>query len=139
MRTGTHSTNPLLLLIEPQAADRERYGTWLEQAGFGVMECPGPGRIDMTCLGARGQRCALVEAADMAVLDLRVVRDAYQEHTASRRLLRFYLDCGKPVLLIGGETRPKTAFDDEHVSVMRRKPTKRTLVSAVRTLLEEAS
>jgi hypothetical protein len=75
----------------------------------------------------------------MAVLDLRVVRDAYQEHTASRRLLRFYLNCGKPVLLIGGETRPKTAFEDEHVSVMRRKPTKRTLVSAVRTLLKEAS
>jgi hypothetical protein len=139
VNAGTHSTSPLLLLIEPDAVERERYGGWLEQAGFGVMECPGPGRIDMTCLGVRGHRCVLVEAADMAVLDVRVLRDAYRERAAGRRLLRFYLECGKPVLLMGGTTRPKTEFNDEHVSVMRRKPTRRALLSAVRTLLEEAS
>ncbi len=37
------------------------------------MDCPGPQREDFTCLGIRGQRCALVAIADLAILDGRVL------------------------------------------------------------------
>jgi hypothetical protein len=126
--------NALVLLVEPEEAEQERFAAWLEAAGIGVMVCPGPQRVDFTCLGVRGQRCGLVEIADLAIVDVRVFDGAYQEHTPSRELLRCYLRADKPILLLGPIRGSVRLFTDVEVGLLER-PTRRFLVSAVRRLL----
>ena len=41
----------LVLLVEPDADEREQFGSWLEAAGYGVINCPGPPGAGMVCLG----------------------------------------------------------------------------------------
>jgi hypothetical protein len=131
------SNDGLVLLVEPDGEERQRLGSWLERAGFGVMDCPGPSRTDYTCLGVRGERCALVEVADLAILDARLLDDAYLEKTPSRRLLHYYLSAGKPVLILSGPGALSRSFYDDQVAVLR-VPTRRTFVSKVRKLIGEA-
>ncbi|HYM49511.1 MAG TPA: hypothetical protein VET65_02950 [Candidatus Limnocylindrales bacterium] len=125
----------IALLVEADEADRERYGAWLEGAGIGVINCPGPKRDDFTCLGVRGERCGLVEIADLAILDVRLLDDAYRPATGSRRLLHYYLNSGKPIVLVGSLDRSERRIRDDQVALVRR-PSARSLVSAVRRLLQ---
>ncbi len=118
--------------------DRDRLGGWLEGAGFGVIECPGPNRIDLARPGVRGRRCPLVETADLAILDVRVVSDAFREKAPSRRLLRLYLSSREPVLLIGERAGPRRSFHENGVTILRARPSRRSLVGAVQQLLKEA-
>ena len=60
----------IVLLVEPDAGEREQFGAWLEAAGYGVINCPGPPGAGMVCLGQRGCACGLVEISDVLVLDL---------------------------------------------------------------------
>jgi hypothetical protein len=135
MKSASGGGETLLLLVEPDEDDRERFGGWLEGSGFGVMDCPGPSSVEFTCLGVRGQPCPLLNAADLVILDLRLLSDAYQEKAPSRRLLRYYLDRGKPVILLGEMAPPRRYFRDNGVTVLPR-PTRRSLVSTVRWLME---
>ena len=130
--------NALVLLVEPEEAEQERLGGWLEGAGIGVMACPGPQRQDFTCLGVRGQRCGLVEIADLAIVDVRVIEGAYQEHTPSRELFRHYLRADKPILLLGPMSGSARVFRDVEVRLLER-PTRRSLVDSVRRLLQMAA
>jgi len=113
----------IVLLVEPDAGEREQFGSWLESAGYGVINCPGPTGAGMVCLGQRGRACGLVEISDLLVLDLRLVRDAISERTPGRRLIHYYLSSGKPVMLLGDVAQLGQRYHDDQVVVLPRRST----------------
>jgi hypothetical protein len=120
MTVATRQSERLVLLVEPDADDRERHGAWLEAAGYGVINCPGPAEAGMVCLGQRGRTCGLVEIADVLVLDLGLVRDAVGKRTPGRRLLHYYLSSGKPVMLLARPRQGGQRYRDDGVAVLQR-------------------
>ena len=125
----------LVLLIEPDESDRSRLGEWLEGAGYSVMLCPGPKREDFTCLGVRGQRCALVEIAELAILDGKTLLEAESDPQAATRLLRYYLGSDKPVLVLADGIGAEFSFEDDRVAVATR-ASRQSVLTAVRELLQ---
>jgi hypothetical protein len=121
MPRTTPKRDRLVLLVEPDAEEREEFGGWLEAAGYGVINCPGPPGAGMVCLGQRGRACGLVEISDLLVLDVRLVRDAVRERTPGRRLIHYYVSSGKPVMLLGDPEQLGKRYRDDQVIVLPRK------------------
>lgn len=127
-----------VLLVEPDSVDRERFGSWLESAGIDPINCPGPHTPDFTCLGTSNKGCPLVDLADVAVLDICRLPGVSTKGLPSWRLLRYYLEHGKPVVVIADRYR-KPAFRPEQVFVLRPNPGRESLLLAVRAVLREAA
>jgi hypothetical protein len=136
MPRPTRKKDRLVLLVEPDAVERDQFGGWLEAAGYGVINCPGPPGAGMVCLGQRGRACGLVEISDLLVLDLRLVRDAVSERTPGRRLVHYYLSSGKPVMLLGDPAQLGKRYRDDQVVVLPegRNVSRRTFIKAVQGL-----
>ena len=127
-----------VLLVEADPSDRERFSTWLESAGIDPINCPGPHQPDFTCLGTSRASCPLVEVADIAVLDVRRLPGISTKGLPGWRLIRFYLERGKPVVVIADRYR-KSAFRPEQIFVLRPNPGRESLLLAVRAVLREAA
>jgi hypothetical protein len=125
----------LILLVESVAADRRRVGQWLEDAGYNLMDCPGPQRADFSCLGVRGRRCALVEIADLAILDSRVLHRASSDDRAATRLVHYYLTSGKPVLVLTDPSTSPLTFENDRIAIADRS-SKKAVVTAAKELLD---
>jgi hypothetical protein len=137
MPRTTPMRDRLVLLVEPDAAEREEFGSWLEAAGYGVINCPGPPGAGMVCLGQRGRDCGLVEISDLLVFDVRLVRDAVRDRTPGRRLIHYYLSSGKPVMLLGDPAQLSKRYRDDQVIVLPRKgPVSRKAFMATISRLE---
>lgn len=136
MPRPTPKRDRLVLLVEPDAVERDQFGSWLEAAGYGVINCPGPPGAGMVCLGQRGRPCGLVEISDLLVLDLRLVRDAVNERTPGRRLVHYYLWSGKPVMLLGDPAQLGKRYGDDQVVVVPegRNVSRRTFIKTVQRL-----
>jgi hypothetical protein len=106
----------LILLVEPDPHDRDHLGASLEAAGYGLMDCPGPRREDFTCLGIHGRRCALVEIADLAILDARALQAAGVDRKPAARLLHYYLSSDKPVLVLTDQQEQPFSFENDRVA-----------------------
>lgn len=126
----------LVLLAEPDAAEGEKLGAWLEKAGYGVINCPGPPGAGLIWLGQRGKACGLVEIVDLLVLDVGLVADAAGERTPGRQLLHYYLSSGKPVLLLGDSAQTGRRYRSDQVAILprRRGVTQRALLRSIRRL-----
>lgn len=124
----------LILLVEGDETERERIGGWLQEAGYGLMDCPGPQRQDFTCLGVRGEHCALVEIADLAILDSYSLLDA-PDYKAASCLLRYYLRSDKPVLVLADGIGSEFSFEADRVAVATR-ASRASVLEAVRELLD---
>src|SRR5438094_9952586 len=103
--TNNNHVSPVVLLVERNERDRERYGAWLEDAGMTPINCPGPKVPGFSCLGTCGRPCPLAEVADLAVLDIRQLPGLSKRGLAAWRLLRYYLGLGKPVVVIADHCR----------------------------------
>src|SRR6266568_3730107 len=126
-----------VLLVEPDPVERERFGSWLEAAGVDAINCPGPHAPDFTCLGTANAACPLVNLADVAVLDVRRLPKVSAAGRPGWRLLRYYLEHGKPVVVIADRYR-KPTVRPEQVFVLRPNPGRESLLLAVRALLRAA-
>jgi hypothetical protein len=125
------------LLVSPDPGDRERFGDWLESAGIDPINCPGPNAPEFSCLGTSNCACPLVGLADVAVLDLRRLPGLTTAGRPAWRLLRYYLEHGKPVVMIADRYR-KSRFRPEQLFVLRPNPGRESLLLAVRAVLREA-
>jgi hypothetical protein len=136
MPRTTPKRDRLVLLVEPNAMERDRVGSWLEAAGYGVINCPGPPGAGMVCLGQRGRGCGLVEIADLLILDLRLVRDAVTDRTPGRRLVHYYLSSGKPLMLLGDPAQLGKRYRDDQVVVLPQagNVSRRTFIKTVQRL-----
>jgi hypothetical protein len=136
MPKTTRRSDRLVLLVEPDAGEREQFGGWLEAAGYGVINCPGPPGAGMVCLGQRGKSCGLVEISDVLVLDLQLVPDAVRDRTPGSRLIHYYLSAGKPVLLLGDKGQLARRYRDDKVVVLprREKISRRTFMTTIKRM-----
>lgn len=109
-------TDRPVLLVEPGAGAHEQFGSWLEAAGYGVINCPGPPGAGMVCLRQRGR--------------------AAGERTPDRRLIHYYLTSGKPVILLGDTAQLGTRYRDDQVALLPRqaKVSRRTFIKTIRRL-----
>src|SRR6202165_4385515 len=94
-----------VLLVGPGQEDRGRFGGWLESAGVDPINSPGPHAPDFPCLGTSNAACPLVNLADVAVLDVRRLPRTSSAGLPGWRLLRYYLEHGKPVVVIADRYR----------------------------------
>ncbi len=123
-----------VLVVEADAAERERYGSWLEGSGFDVLMCPGPTEPDYTCVGARDGACPLVDEASVVVLDMSTESEAVMMGTASEEILALYLLTGSRVVVLG--SHPGQELEDQLVR-LHRHPERAELAEAVVTLVED--
>jgi hypothetical protein len=122
-----------VLVVEADAAERSRFGAWLEHVGYDVVECPGPTEPDYTCLGSRGGTCPLAAAAAIVVLDMSLESEGVVMGTPAEELLGRYLMAGHRVVVLGshpGEELPG------QLRRLRRHPDREELVAAVRGLAD---
>jgi CheY-like chemotaxis protein len=117
-----------VLVVEPEAVERERLAAALEGDGFDVLLCSGPTEPEYTCLGARLGRCPLAAEDCVVVLDMDLASDVVSQGTSAEELLGFYLDAGHPVVTLS--SRP-TGTEDDRVLRLRRHPETDVLVTAV--------
>ncbi len=129
-------TKGAVLVVEADADERERFGTWLEESGFHVLMCPGPTEPDYTCVGARGGVCPLVGEADLVVLDMSLDSEAVMVGTAAEELLGLYLMAGRPVVVLG--SHPGAEVPGQ-LRRMHRHPSREELVDAVRAFSDQPS
>jgi hypothetical protein len=133
---ATATRDKLILLVESNRDDRGRLGEWLETAGYSLLDCPGPQREDFSCLGVRGKRCALVEIADMAILDEGVLLEAGADRRAAARLLHYYLASGKPVVVLTSGRHADVMFENDRVARVNRCKREAVLMT-IRDLLND--
>jgi len=139
--TGTPATlrtPPTVLVVEDDAVARERYGEWLEDAGYSVSNCPGPSFAGHACLGVRGEPCPLGHGADLVLLDSRRMPGVSKREKPGWRLLRYYLKTGKPIVLIAERYRRDRTFRPEQVALISSEPGRESVLLAVRRMLSES-
>jgi hypothetical protein len=131
-----YSVRKTVLLVDLDAAERDRLGESLEEAGFAVLGCPGPSAPEYTCVGARERHCPLLARADAVVLDLWTSGDALGVGTSAEELLELYVSAGRPVLALGpgGQLADPTA--DEHVLRLEAHADARAVVHSMKRLLD---
>ena len=125
-----------VLLVEPDEDVRDRIGEWLEDEGFDVLACPGPGAPQYTCVGSRAGSCPLEHDADVVVLNLFLASDAVIEGTPGEELLRYYLWKGHPVVALRHAAISAPATHPEPVRLVAWPPDREELVQAVRAATE---
>ena len=130
--------SPIVLLVEPDERDRDRYGAWLEAAGMTPVNCPGPRLPGFECLGTCGRPCPLAELADLAVIDTRRLPGLSKPGLPGWRLLRYYLSQGKPVVVIAHRYQRDRTFRPEQVRVLSPNPGPESLLLGVKSMLREA-
>ena len=91
---------PTVLLVEPDLEEADRLASWLEPAGFNVTTCPGPSAADYACVGTRRGSCPLAAPADVVIIDGWLWRDSVVEAGLAERLVTFYAQSGKPVVVL---------------------------------------
>jgi CheY-like chemotaxis protein len=109
---------PQILLVEADRDEAERYGAWLEDAGYEVTVCPGPRAPRYECIGGRKGWCPLVEPATAIVLDLRLDSDLVYEGTSGIDLMSLYFGAGRPIVAIGSDP-VTTALFGERAAYLR--------------------
>ena len=120
-----------VLLVDADADERNRLGSWLEEDGFNVITCTGPTEPDYTCIGARAGACPLADAASVVVLDMSTESELVMEGTAAEELLGLYLFSGARVVALG--SHPGEEINGELLR-RHRHPGRDELLSAVHTL-----
>lgn len=120
-----------VLLVEADPDESDLLGSWLEEAGYRVLTCPGPTEPDYTCVGDRTGACPLATEAGIVVLDMSTRSEGVGMGTASEDLLGLYLFAGRRVVALG--SRAGQEIPDQLVR-RRRHPTRGELTAAVSSL-----
>jgi hypothetical protein len=92
-----------ILLVEADDIDRERYGRWLDDAGYEVVACPGPRGPEYTCVGSRTGVCPLTRGVELIVLDTRLDSELAVAGASAADLVSVYRATGKPVVVLDPE------------------------------------
>jgi len=127
-----------VLLVEADPEERERFGTWLDEAGFEVVTCPGPTGPDYTCLGGREGTCPLVVEADAVVIDLALESEIVLTGPFAEELLALYAYSDKPLVVLGRKGRTQHVAEGR-IARVGRHPARDELVGTVRRLLALAA
>ena len=122
-----------VIMVESQDETRAMMADWLEDAGYEVLACPGPGGPDYLCLGGRGLACPLAAPADIVVLSMQLRSDYMQQGTPSWILLAYYVEAGKRVVAITSEPNSVNPLSDDQCTVLKRPVDRADLIDALKT------
>jgi hypothetical protein len=125
-----------VLVVESDADELERLGGALEDAGYEVLTCPGPGAPDYRCIGDREGYCPLLERVDVVVLDPWLAGDEYGTGTTSDVLVELYAGRGRTVVLLGSPSGWLEPFSAGNVIRLGERPDMADVVTAVRSAPE---
>lgn len=134
-KTRRWESDPTVLVVESDPEDRESIGSWLENAGFQVLACPGPQPPGYICVGGRTGWCPLIEPADVVLVDLRLISEDLVDGTSAAELFALYTSSGKPVIALGPDPRIARLFDPA-VVVAPWPPEPYSLVRSVQNALD---
>ncbi len=126
-------TNPRVLLVQKDLAERQVLATWFEMSGFDVTACPGPTAPTYVCIGDRTGSCPLMAEADAVVLDCRLDSESVLEGTSAHDLLSLYVTSDKPVVALGAP-EASVLFEQSEVLFLEREA-KGGVVRAVEELV----
>jgi hypothetical protein len=87
MDTTPDDRSRTVLLVTPERLAQSVVGGWLEDEGYDVLTCAGPGEPDYVCVGSRRGACALASGADAVVLDMWLDSDTVQRGTPGWQLM----------------------------------------------------
>src|SRR5205814_10430919 len=99
--------------------------------GYDVIACPGPSAPSYACVGSHHGRCALMDGADVVVLDLHLASDTVGEGAPAWALMLMYARSGKPIVVTTDERDPVVPTADATTAVIHRYPTREALLAAV--------
>jgi hypothetical protein len=88
------------LIVSDDAGLRQGLAARFEASGMEVMECPGPHRPDFSCVGLEGRSCALLNGADLVVVDLHPEPGGVIDTTRRAELLGHYTQEGRQVVAL---------------------------------------
>jgi hypothetical protein len=120
-----------VLVVEADPAERDRFGAWLERAGYDVICCPGPTEPDYMCLGSRGRTCPLAAESSLVVLDMSLDSEGVVMGTPAEELLGLYLMAGHRVVVLGSHPGGEVPGQ---LKRLHRHPDRDELIEAVRGL-----
>jgi CheY-like chemotaxis protein len=125
-----------ILLVEADDADRQRYGRWLEAAGYEVVACPGPQGPEYTCVGSRTGACPLTADVELIILDTRLEGELAMAGASAADLISVYRATGRPVVVL--EPRiGRAPLPEPGVVRLAWPPDRSDLVLAARALTED--
>jgi len=133
------SSRFVALVVEQDDEMRARLAEWLDDAGFTTLVCAGPRPPDFSCPGGSGLVCGLAEASDLVVLDLEMASDSLLEGPPGWQLLQYYVDTGKPVVVLADAGDPAYELRLDGVFVVHRPPLRGQLVEGARFLLRRVA
>ncbi len=119
------------MVVERDRLVRNVVGSWLEGAGFEVMECSGPSPPTYRCLASDRSSCPLVDGADLIVIDTVLDADDVEEGTPGSELLTYYLSWGKPIIALSHAWEAANTLPDDQVRIVMWPPEKHALLTAV--------
>lgn len=122
-----------VLLVESDAAERDRLASFLEDSGFELTICPGPSGPDYTCVGARTLECPLAAGVSVVILDTALESEELMEGTAAEELLGVYLFGGHRVIALGSQLHDQVPGQ---MIRLRRRPEPDELLAAVGSLAD---
>jgi hypothetical protein len=120
-----------VLVVEADAAERERLARCLEESGYDVTTCPGPTGPDYTCVGSRTGTCVLASEATVVVLDMSLESEAVLTGTPAEEILALYLFGGSRIVALG--SHPGGEVPGQLVR-LHRHPERDALLDAIRVL-----
>ena len=124
-----------VLVVEDDADERRKIGSWLDREGYEVLFCSGPQEPEFSCLGGNGSDCPLAKGADVVVLNLHLASDEMMMGTAAWQLLLYYYESGKKIVALSGSQDAVHPYPDDVVAVIRRPVERDSLLRALRQLV----
>jgi CheY-like chemotaxis protein len=128
-------TRPSVLVVDSRPEARLLARSWLEEAGFRVLDCPGPHEPGYLCPWVKDGECPLPYQVDVIVLNLWLESDTLMRGTPGGEVLTYYLSRGKRVVVLTAWGDSVHPTPDEQVIVLQRPVAREDLISAVRSLL----
>ena len=124
-----------VLVVSSDLGLREQVSTWVDEAGYDVVMCPGPHLPGRSCIGLRGEGCPLDAAADLTVLDLHPVGPALTDRSGRAALVELYQSGGRPVLVLADELASEPQLAMSGAAILERTADRGEVLASIRELL----
>lgn len=124
-----------VLVVSSDVGLREQVATWVDEAGYDVIMCPGPHSPAYRCIALRGEKCPLDTIADLTVLDLHPAGSALVDVTGRTALVHLYQAGGRPVLVLTDELSIEPSPATVGAAFLGRAADRGALLASVRDLL----
>jgi DNA-binding response OmpR family regulator len=134
-RAGEPAQSVSVLVVSSDLGLREQVSTWVDEAGYDVVMCPGPHLPGRSCIGLRGEGCPLDAVADLTVLDLHPVGRGLTDQSGRAALVEIYQADGRPVLVLTDDVASEAQVELSGAAILERTAERGEVLASIRELL----